>query len=56
MHTAKNVQLLSYYKAVFLKTKRKCRCFYCRSNRQYANMKRLLSAEEKLREWSVGDV
>ena len=40
----------------FLRMKRKCRCFYCRSNRQYANLKRLLSAEEKIREWSGGDV
>ncbi len=43
-------------KRYFQKTKRKCRCFYCHSNRQYANLKRLQSAKEKLREWSEGDV
>ncbi|MEI2987826.1 MAG: hypothetical protein ACLUFX_12155 [Oscillospiraceae bacterium] len=43
-------------KRYFLRMKRKCRCFYCRSNRQYANLKRLLSAEEKIREWSDSNV
>lgn len=43
-------------KRYFLRIKRKCRCFYCRSNRQYANLKRMLSAEEKMREWGDASV
>ena len=59
MHTEKMCSCYRITKRYFLKTKRKCRCFYCRSNRQYANMKRLLSAEEKLREngvWAMFDL
>lgn len=43
-------------KKYFLKFKRKCRCFYCFSNRQYHNLKRLISAEEKIKNWGDTDV
>ncbi len=33
---------------------RRCRCFHCCSDRQHHNRKKILSAEEKMKEYIYG--
>lgn len=38
-------------KRYYIERHGRCRCFYCVANRQYANLKRCISAEEKMKEY-----